>query len=154
MMANYFTHLAFEIPATAEDATRFSQEIEEAALVAGYGSGDNDAMEGIAYRFDKESETLAIFDTDGASTLALGQVRGAGSQHGDDFAGERCGDQTCGKMGGHGETLASAKAPATSESIPLLIVSSDLHKSAPRMILEQLGRTDIRSKPTRCCSMR
>ena len=68
-MANYYTHLAFDIPATAEDATRFSQEIEEAALVAGYDSGDNDAMERIACRFDKESETLAIFDTDGAPNL-------------------------------------------------------------------------------------
>ena len=68
-MANYFTHLAFEIPATAEAAAGFSQDIEEAALVAGYGSGDNDAMEGIACRFDKESETLAIFDTDGAPNL-------------------------------------------------------------------------------------
>ena len=68
-MANYFSHLAFEIPATAEEAARFSQEIEEAALVAGYSSGDNDAMDGIACRFDKESETLAIFDTDGAPNL-------------------------------------------------------------------------------------
>ena len=68
-MANYFTHLAFEIPATAEAAARFSQEIEEAALVAGYGSGDNDAMEGIACRFDQDSETLAIYDTDGAPNL-------------------------------------------------------------------------------------
>ena len=68
-MANYFSHLAFEIPATAEEAARFSQEIEEAALVAGYSSGDNDAMDGIACRFDQESETLAIFDTDGAPNL-------------------------------------------------------------------------------------
>lgn len=74
-MANYFTHLAFEIPATAEDAARFSQAIEEAALVAGYSSDDNDAMEGIACRFDQDSETLAIFDTDGAPNLwALAQT--------------------------------------------------------------------------------
>ena len=69
-MANYFAHLAFEIPATAEDAARFSQEIEEAALVAGYGGGDNDAMDGIACRFDSDRGTLAIFDSDGSPGLS------------------------------------------------------------------------------------
>ena len=74
-MANYFTHLAFEIPATAEEAARLSQAIDEAALVAVYSSDDNDAMEGITCRFDQDSETLAIFDTDGAPNLwALAQT--------------------------------------------------------------------------------
>ena len=67
-MANYFTHLAFEIPATADEAESFSKVIEDAAVAADNSNGtDNeDEPEGIACRFDKESETLAIFDTDGA----------------------------------------------------------------------------------------
>ena len=34
-MANYYTHLAFEIPATSADAERFSEAIEEAAVGTG-----------------------------------------------------------------------------------------------------------------------
>ena len=70
-MANYFTHLAFEIPATAEDAERFSQAIEDAAILVenSNGTDNEDELEGIACRFDQKSGTLAIFDTDGAPNL-------------------------------------------------------------------------------------
>ena len=40
-MANYYTHLAFEIPATSSDAERFSKAIEEAAVGMG-DAGDED----------------------------------------------------------------------------------------------------------------
>ena len=70
-MANYFTHLAFEIPATADEAESFSKVIEEAAVAADNSNGTNNEveLEGLACRFDKESETLAIFATDGALNL-------------------------------------------------------------------------------------
>ena len=70
-MANYFTHLAFDIPATAEDAARFNQAIEEAALVGSYGAADDDdELDGIACRFDSDRGTLAIFDSDGSPGLS------------------------------------------------------------------------------------
>ena len=70
-MANYFTHLAFDIPATAEDAARFNQAIEEAALVGSYGGADDDdELDGIACRFDSDRGTLAIFDSDGSPGLS------------------------------------------------------------------------------------
>ena len=69
-MANYYTHLAFAIPATAEDAARFSQAIEQAALIGSYSGTDNDdELDGIACRFDSDRGTLAIFDSDGSPTL-------------------------------------------------------------------------------------
>ena len=68
-MADYYTHLAFDIPASPAEAARFSQEIEEAAFVAVYGSGEDDAMDGIGCRFDSDSGTLAIFDHDGTPNL-------------------------------------------------------------------------------------
>lgn len=68
-MANYFTHLAFEIPATAEDATRFSREIEGAAVGTGDAGDEDERLEGIGCRFDQDSGTLAIFDSDGAPNL-------------------------------------------------------------------------------------
>ena len=68
-MANYYTHLAFEIPATSADAERFSKEIEEAAAGAGDAGDEDERLEGFACRFDQESGTLAIFDSDGAPNL-------------------------------------------------------------------------------------
>lgn len=69
-MANYYTHLAFNIPATAEDAERFAQAIEQAALIDAYSDADIDeVLGGIACRFDSGSGTLAIFDSDGGPTL-------------------------------------------------------------------------------------
>ena len=68
-MANYYTHLAFQIPATCADAERFSKAIEEATVGTG-GAGDEDeSLEGVACRFDQDSGTLAIFDSDGAPNL-------------------------------------------------------------------------------------
>ena len=92
-MANYFTHLAFDIPASAEDAERFVQFLEAATAIendqqpflgpeieALFRSSDQNAEQacidivgdlsfGLACRFDMESETIAIFDTDGAPNL-------------------------------------------------------------------------------------
>ncbi|MDP3674645.1 MAG: hypothetical protein Q8R44_06070 [Novosphingobium sp.] len=68
-MANYYTHLAFEIPATSDDAERFNEAIAAATVAGNSGADDNDAMEGIGCRFDQDSGTLAIFDSDGAPNL-------------------------------------------------------------------------------------
>ncbi len=68
-MANYYTHLAFEIPATSADAERFNKAIEEAAVGTGDAGDDDERLEGIACRFDRDSGTLAIFDSDGAPNL-------------------------------------------------------------------------------------
>ena len=68
-MANYYTHLAFEIPATRADAERFGKAIEEAAVGTGDADDEDESLEGIACRFDQESGTLAIFDSDGAPDL-------------------------------------------------------------------------------------
>ena len=68
-MANYYTHLAFDIPATSANAERFSKAIEEAAVGAGNARDEDEKLEGIACRFDGDSGTLAIFDSDGAPNL-------------------------------------------------------------------------------------
>ena len=68
-MANYYTHLAFEIPATSADAERFSKAIEEAAIGTEDAGDEDERLEGIACRFDRDSGTLAIFDSDGAPNL-------------------------------------------------------------------------------------
>ena len=68
-MANYYTHLAFDIPATAAEAERFSNEIEEAAVGTGDDDDDDERLEGISWGFDQDSGTLAIFDSDGAPNL-------------------------------------------------------------------------------------
>ena len=68
-MANYYTHLAFEIPATSADAERFSKAIEEAVVGMGDAGDEDERLEGIACRFDQDRRTLAIFDTDGAPNL-------------------------------------------------------------------------------------
>ena len=68
-MANYYTHLAFEIPATSADAWRFSKAIEDAAVGTGDAGDEDERLEGIACRFDQDSDTLAIFDSDGAPNL-------------------------------------------------------------------------------------
>ena len=68
-MANYYTHLAFQIPATCDHAERFSKAIEEAAVGTGDAAAEDGSLEGIACRFDRDSGTLAIFDSDGAPNL-------------------------------------------------------------------------------------
>ena len=68
-MANYYTHLAFEVSATSADAERFSKAIEEAAIDGGNASDEGESLEGVACRFDQESGTLVIFDPDGAPNL-------------------------------------------------------------------------------------
>ena len=68
-MANYYTHLAFQIPATSSDAERFNKAIEEAAVGMGDAGAEDESLEGIACRFDRDSGTLAIFDSDGAPNL-------------------------------------------------------------------------------------
>ena len=67
-MANYYTHLAFDLAVDARDSERFSRAIEQAG-VAGAATGDDDQLEGIACRSDEDSGTLAIFDSDGAPNL-------------------------------------------------------------------------------------
>ena len=68
-MANYYTHLAFDIPASPAQAERFAHEIELATLLGVCGGEDDDAMEGVACRFDFASGILAIFDREGAPNL-------------------------------------------------------------------------------------
>ena len=68
-MANYFTHLAFQIPATSDDAERFNEAIAAASVAGNSGAADDDELAGVACRFDQDSATLAIFDTDGAPNL-------------------------------------------------------------------------------------
>ena len=68
-MANYYTHLAFEIPATNAEAERFSKAIEEAAVGTGDAGDEDERLEGIACRFDQDSGTLAIFASEGAPNL-------------------------------------------------------------------------------------
>ena len=68
-MANYYTHLTFEITAASADAERFSKAIEEAAVGPGDAGDEDERHEGIACRFDQDSGTLAIFDSDGAPNL-------------------------------------------------------------------------------------
>ena len=68
-MANYYTHLAFEFPATRADAERFSEAIEDAAVGTGDAGDEDEGLEGIACRFDQDTGTLAIFDSDGAPNL-------------------------------------------------------------------------------------
>ena len=68
-MANYYTHLAFEIPATSADAERFSKVIEETAVGTEDAGDEDERLEGIACRLDQDSGTLAIFDSDGAPNL-------------------------------------------------------------------------------------
>ena len=68
-MANYYTHLAFQIPATSADAERFSKAIEEAAVGTGEVGDEDERLEGIVCQFDQDSGTLAIFDSDGAPNL-------------------------------------------------------------------------------------
>ena len=68
-MANYFTHLAFEIPATSDDAERFNEAIAAASVAGNSGADEDDELAGVACRFDQDSGTLAIFDSDGAPNL-------------------------------------------------------------------------------------
>ena len=68
-MANYYTHLAFEIPATGDDAERFYEAIAAATVAGNSGADDDDELAGIACRFDQDSGTLAIFDRDGTPNL-------------------------------------------------------------------------------------
>ena len=68
-MANYYTHLAFQIPVTSAEAERFSKAIEEATVGTGDADDEDESLEGIACRFDQDSGTLAIFDSDGAPNL-------------------------------------------------------------------------------------
>ncbi len=68
-MANYYTHLAFEIPATRADAERFSKVIEEAAVGTEDAGDEDERLKGLACRFDQDGGTLAIFDSDGAPNL-------------------------------------------------------------------------------------
>jgi hypothetical protein len=68
-MANYCTHLAFEVTADAGEAERFNRVLEEAG-VAGAGIGeDDDQLDGVACRLDSETGRLAICDSDGAPNL-------------------------------------------------------------------------------------
>ena len=67
-MANYFTHLAFDLAADPSDAERFNRAIEEAGIVDA-ATDDDDQLDGIGCRFDTETGTLAIFDSDGAPNL-------------------------------------------------------------------------------------
>lgn len=68
-MANYYTHLAFDLAVDAREAERFSRAIEESS-VAGATTGDgDDQLDGIGCGFDEDSGTLAIFDSDGAPHL-------------------------------------------------------------------------------------
>ena len=68
-MANYFTHLVFEIPATSDDAARFNDAIATASVASNSGADDDDELAGVACRFDQDSGTLAIIDSDGAPNL-------------------------------------------------------------------------------------
>ena len=68
-MANYYTHFAFDLAADAGEAERFNQAIEEAGDAGATTGDDDDQLDGIACRFDKDSGTLAIFDSDGAPNL-------------------------------------------------------------------------------------
>ena len=68
-MANYYTHLAFEITADAEDAERFVGSIEAASVAAATAGDDDDQLDGIACRFDSETGRLAIYDSDGTPNL-------------------------------------------------------------------------------------
>lgn len=67
-MANYYTNLAFDLVADAHDAERFNRAIEEAGI-ADADTNDDDRLDGIGCRFDTETGTLAIFDSDGAPNL-------------------------------------------------------------------------------------
>ena len=66
-MANYYTHFAFDLAADAGEAERFSRAIEEAGIAD--AATDDDQLDGIRCRFDTETGTLAIFDSDGAPNL-------------------------------------------------------------------------------------
>ena len=66
-MANYYTHFAFDLVADAGDAERFNQAIEEAGIAD--AATDDYPLDGIRCRFDIETGTLAIFDSDGAPNL-------------------------------------------------------------------------------------
>ena len=68
-MANYYTHLAFDLAADAPDAERFKLAIEEADVVGTNTGDEDDRLDGIGCRFDTETRTLAIFDSDGAPNL-------------------------------------------------------------------------------------
>ena len=68
-MANYFTHLAFDLAADAGDAERFNRAIDEAGIADAATGDDDDQLDGIGCRFDIETGTLAIFDSDGAPNL-------------------------------------------------------------------------------------
>ena len=68
-MANYYTHCAFDLVADAHDAERFNRAIEEAGAAAVSTSDDDDQLDGIGCRFDTETGTLAIFDSDGTPNL-------------------------------------------------------------------------------------
>lgn len=68
-MANYYTHLAFELPADAGEAERFNRALEEAGVAGACIGEDDDQLDGIACRFDSETGRLAICDSDGAPNL-------------------------------------------------------------------------------------
>ena len=67
-MANYYTHLAFDLLADAGEAERISRAIEEAGI-ADAATGGDDQLDGIGCRFDTATCRLAIFDRDGAPNL-------------------------------------------------------------------------------------
>ena len=68
-MANYYTHLAFDLAADAGEAERFNGAIDEAGIADAATGDDDDQLDGIGCRFDIETGTLAIFDSDGAPNL-------------------------------------------------------------------------------------
>lgn len=68
-MANYYNHLAFDLAADAGDAERFNRAIAEAGIADAATGDDDEQLDGIGCRFDIETGTLAIFDSDGAPNL-------------------------------------------------------------------------------------
>ena len=68
-MANYYTHLAFELAADAGEAECFDRAIAEAGVAGACNDEDDDQLDGIACRFDGETGRLAICDSDGAPNL-------------------------------------------------------------------------------------
>ena len=68
-MANYYTHCAFDLAADAHDAERFNRAIEEASVAGNTTGEEGDQLDGIGCRFDTETGTLAIFDSDGTPNL-------------------------------------------------------------------------------------
>ena len=58
--------MAFDLAADAGEAERFNRVIEKAGIADAATGDDDDQLEGIGCRFDKDSGTLGIFETDGA----------------------------------------------------------------------------------------